>query len=61
MERIITVAPEELRQALALSPQERIRQANAALRLYLALHRPYAKPWIMAGESPARGAARLPG
>ena len=38
---------EDLRQALTLSAEDRLRQANAAFRLYLALHRPYARPRLI--------------
>lgn len=45
MDRVVRIKPEDLEHSLGLPPQERIRQANAAYRLYLALHQPYAKPW----------------
>lgn len=38
VDRVITIEPAELEFALRLSPQERLRQANAAFRLHYTLH-----------------------
>ena len=46
MDRIINIDEQALEEALKLTPQERIRQANAAFRLYYSLHHPYEKPQI---------------
>jgi hypothetical protein len=50
MDRIVRISEQALIEALKLPVQERLRQANAAFRLYHALHRPYAKPEFRAGE-----------
>lgn len=44
MDRVVTVNHEDLEWACRLSPEDRLRQANAAFRLYHALHRPFEKP-----------------
>lgn len=44
MERVIRFDPNELIQWQELSPADRLRQADAAFRLFLAVHRPFAKP-----------------
>ena len=46
MERIIRIDDQALEDALKLTPQERLRQANAAFRLYYSLHHPYDTPKI---------------
>jgi|RhiMetdeSRZDD1v2_1073273.scaffolds.fasta_scaffold834275_2 hypothetical protein len=38
------IDPELLAWAGQLSPEDRLRQANAAFRLYHALHHPFARP-----------------
>jgi len=50
MDRIVKISEQALSVALKLPAQERLRQANAAFRLYHPLHRPYAKPTFRAGE-----------
>jgi hypothetical protein len=45
MDRVIRIDAEDLDSALALSPADRLRQANAAFRLFHALHRPYERPF----------------
>jgi hypothetical protein len=55
MDRIIVITPEELKRSEGLDVAQRIRQANAALRLYTALHGvPPARP----GGEPVRLPAR---
>lgn len=44
IERVITYTDEQLEWSLSLSPEDRLRQADAASRLYLALHQPFATP-----------------
>jgi hypothetical protein len=44
MERVIKLDADDLAWGLSLSPQDRLRQANAAFRLYHAVHRPFARP-----------------
>lgn len=44
MDRTVRIDPEELEWSLSLSAAERIRQANAAFRLFHALHAPFAQP-----------------
>jgi hypothetical protein len=46
MDRVVRFKVEDLDRSLRLSPEDRLRQANAAFRLYHAIHRPYAKPWL---------------
>jgi hypothetical protein len=46
MERVIHIDPELLAWSLTLSPEQRLRQANAAFRLYHHLHRPFEKPFV---------------
>jgi len=38
MDRVIVISPEELERSRSLTVDQRLRQANAALRLYTALH-----------------------
>ena len=45
MERAISITPDDLDFFLKLSVEDRLRQANAAFRLYHELHRPYARPF----------------
>ena len=45
MDRVIRIDPELLRAAQRLTPEERLRQANAAFRLYHQLHQPFARPF----------------
>ena len=52
MDRVIRIDERALEEALRLTPQERIRQANAAFKLYHALHHPYAKPSMMGADNP---------
>jgi hypothetical protein len=47
MDRVVHIKDEELAWYAALDPSERLRQANAAFRLYHALHRPYPKPFAI--------------
>ena len=51
MERVISISPEELRAWQWSSPQDRLRQANAAFRLFHALHRPFMKPFVRGFDS----------
>ena len=51
MDRVITISTQDLEHALRLSHEDRLRQANAAFRLYHALHHPYDRPWARAGDS----------
>lgn len=46
MDRVIRFDSDDLEGAPALAPEERLRQANAAFRLYHALHHPYANPFF---------------
>ncbi len=46
VERIIRIDGRELERSLALTPEDRLRQANAAFRLYHELHRPYERPFV---------------
>ena len=43
--RLVQIDPDLLAWASQLSPEDRLRQANAAFRLYYALHRPFARPF----------------
>ncbi len=62
MERIIKFDERALEEALKLTPQERLRQANAAFRLYYSLHHPYEKPWAgAAGDFYGRNEGRKEG
>ncbi|MGQ0723461.1 MAG: hypothetical protein ACT4PE_18080 [Candidatus Eiseniibacteriota bacterium] len=45
MDRVIRIDPELLNWSLSLTPEQRLRQANAAFRLYHELHRPFARPF----------------
>jgi hypothetical protein len=45
MDRVIRFDDDDLEWSLKLSTQDRLRQANAAFRLYHALHRPFEKPF----------------
>lgn len=45
MDRAIQFDDDDLEAALRLSVEDRLRQANAAFRLFHELHRPYAKPF----------------
>jgi hypothetical protein len=51
MERIVRVDRELLDFALTLSPEDRLRQADAAFRLFEHLHRPYARPFVRGFDS----------
>jgi len=51
MDRIIRIDDESLKESLKLTPQDRLRQANAAFRLYHSLHHPYEKASISSGET----------
>jgi hypothetical protein len=46
MDRVIRIEPEALAFSLSLSVADRLRQANAAFRLFHALHRPYERPFV---------------
>lgn len=63
MERTLTIDRQALEQALRLSAQDRLRQANAALRLHYALHHPYRQPWttrdVERGDRPCHGGRAL--
>lgn len=50
MDRVIRIKESDLEFAARLSPEERLRQANAAFRLYHALHDPFSQP-ILRGFS----------
>jgi len=54
MDRIIRIDERALDEALKLTPQERIRQANSAFRLYHSLHHPYDKPQIGETDNPVK-------
>jgi len=45
MERVIRINTDELDAWLVLTPQDRLRQADAAFRLFHNLHRPFARPF----------------
>lgn len=45
MERTLRVNDDELDWALTLRAEDRLRQANAAFRLFHALHRPFERPF----------------
>jgi hypothetical protein len=45
-DRVIRIDPELLEWSLTLTAEQRLRQANAAFRLYHEIHRPYAKPFV---------------
>ena len=45
MERVIRIDPRELEAWRFLSPQDRLRQALAACRLFHVLHRPFQVPF----------------
>jgi hypothetical protein len=45
MDRVIRLDDDDLEWSLRLSPQDRLRQANAAFRLALELQRPFARPF----------------
>ena len=49
--RIIRIEPSELEHSLRLSPEERLRQANAAFRLFHDIHRPFEKPFVRGFET----------
>lgn len=46
MERVIHIDPDQLEAWSVLTPQDRLRQALAAFRLFHALHRPFARPFV---------------
>ena len=43
MDRVIRIDHDELSSWLALTPQDRLRQADAAFRLFHSVHRPFAR------------------
>jgi hypothetical protein len=45
MNRVIRIDRELLDWSLSLTPEQRLRQADAAFRLYHELHRPFARPF----------------
>ena len=51
MDRIVRIDASELEHSLRLEPLERLRQANAAFRLYHALHKPHARPFLKGFDS----------
>ncbi len=51
MERVIYVDPDELEAWARSTPQDRLRQANAAFRLFHSLHQPFAKPFVRGFDS----------
>ncbi len=51
MDRVVHIDSELLAWASALTPEERLRQANAAFRLFHHLHRPFSKPFIQSFAS----------
>jgi hypothetical protein len=46
MERIFKINKNELNKFVSLTPQQRLKQANCAFRLYYSIHHPYSKPII---------------
>ena len=52
MNRVIRIDSADLDTALTLSAADRLRQANAAFRLFHELHQPYERPFL-------RGFAKL--
>ena len=51
MDRVIRIEPRDLEEALRLTPADRIRQADAAFRLYHQLHQPFARPFFKGFDS----------
>lgn len=51
MNRVIRFDPEILAWARTLTPEDRLRQASAAFRLYHALHRPFETPFSRGFDS----------
>jgi len=51
MDRVIRFEPEELAEWQRLTPEDRLRQADAAFRLFHALHRPFEKPFVRGFDS----------
>jgi hypothetical protein len=46
MERVVRIDHDQLEASLLLTPQDRLRQADAAFRLFHLLHRPFARPFV---------------
>ncbi|MEW6040001.1 MAG: hypothetical protein AB1633_00580 [Elusimicrobiota bacterium] len=44
LKKVCKIHIDDLSEALKVTPQQRLREANCAFRLYLSLHNPYAKP-----------------
>jgi hypothetical protein len=44
VDRVVPIDPDLLEFALRLTPEDRVRQAICAWRIYLELHHPYAVP-----------------
>jgi hypothetical protein len=51
MKRLIAIDPDMLQWSLTIPASERLRQANAAFRLYHAIHKPYAIPFSRGFDS----------
>ncbi len=46
MRRAIEIPEDLIEFSLTLRPEDRLRQANAAFRLFHALHNPFARPFL---------------
>ena len=46
MDRVVHIEPDDLEGWVRLSPQDRLRQANATFRLFHHLHRPFERPFV---------------
>lgn len=51
MERVIHFDADDIKAARSTTFEQRIRQANAAFRLFHALHKPYKKPFVRGFDS----------